>query len=42
LTSVVEADRLSELTVGTSVDLAVRPGALHLFDPQTEHRLPEV
>ncbi|MGY6498509.1 MAG: ABC transporter ATP-binding protein [Microcella sp.] len=41
LTSVVEADRLSELTVGTTVDLAVRPSALHLFDPQTEERLPE-
>ena len=41
LTSVVEADRLSELSVGTPVDLAVRKNAAHLFDPATEARLSE-
>lgn len=39
LTSVVEADRLSELSVGTPVDLAVRAHATHLFDPTSEERL---
>jgi len=39
LTSVVEADRLPDLTVGTPVELSVRAGAMHLFDPTTEARL---
>ncbi len=39
LTSVVEADRLSGLSVGTPVDLAVRGDAVHLFDPVSEARL---
>ncbi|ABM13429.1 MULTISPECIES: ABC transporter ATP-binding protein [Mycolicibacterium] len=39
LTSVVETSRLSGITEGTPVDLAVRPGATHFFDPATGSRL---
>ena len=39
LTSVVDAAGLSQLSVGTPVDLAVRATAAHLFDPITEARL---
>lgn len=39
LTSVVDADRLPALSTGTAVDLAVRAGAVHLFDPATENRI---
>lgn len=39
LTSVVDADRLSDLSTGIAVDLAVRPGAAHFFDPDTEDRI---
>ncbi len=38
LTSVVEAQRLSGITEGAAVGLAVRPGAAHVFDPQTGRR----
>ncbi|QZT64543.1 ABC transporter ATP-binding protein [Mycolicibacterium austroafricanum] len=39
LTSVVETSRLSGITEGTPVDLAVRPGATHFFDTATGSRL---
>ncbi|OAN37300.1 ABC transporter ATP-binding protein [Mycolicibacterium iranicum] len=39
LTSVVETARLTGITEGTSVDLAVRPGATHLFDTATGRRV---
>jgi multiple sugar transport system ATP-binding protein len=39
LTSVVETSRLAGITEGTGVDLAVRPGAIHLFDTKTGQRL---
>jgi multiple sugar transport system ATP-binding protein len=39
LTSVVEAQRLSGITEGATVALAVRPGAAHLFDAETGRRL---
>ncbi|EJZ07716.1 ABC transporter ATP-binding protein [Mycolicibacterium vaccae] len=39
LTSVVETSRLSGISEGTAVDLAVRPGATHLFDTTTGRRL---
>lgn len=39
LTSVVESSRLAGITEGTAVDLAVRPGATHVFDPTTGQRL---
>jgi multiple sugar transport system ATP-binding protein len=42
LTSVVDAAALAGLPVGASVDLSVRAGALHLFDPASEDRLPEL
>ncbi|RZT63922.1 carbohydrate ABC transporter ATP-binding protein (CUT1 family) [Microcella alkaliphila] len=42
LTSVVDAAALADLPVGALVDLSVRPGALHLFDPASENRLIEV
>lgn len=41
LTSVVDAAALAGLPVGATVDLSVRAGALHLFDPASENRLPE-
>lgn len=39
LTSVVETARLTGITEGTTVDLAVRPGATHLFDTATGRRI---
>ena len=39
LTSVVETARLSGITEGSSVDLAARPGATHLFDTHTGQRV---
>ncbi|MFB1297302.1 ABC transporter ATP-binding protein [Mycobacterium sp. pW049] len=39
LTSVVETARLTGITEGTAVDLAVRPGATHLFDSTTGRRI---
>jgi len=39
LTSVVETSRLSGIAEGTPVELAVRPGATHLFDATTGLRL---
>ncbi|BBX70602.1 ABC transporter ATP-binding protein [Mycolicibacterium psychrotolerans] len=41
LTSVVDTPRLAGITEGTPVDLAVRPGAGHPFDPTTGKRLAE-
>jgi multiple sugar transport system ATP-binding protein len=39
LTSVVESSRMSGITEGTKVALAVRPGAAHVFDAQTGQRI---
>lgn len=39
LTSVVETARLTGITEGTTVDLAVRPGGTHLFDTTTGRRI---
>ncbi|MDA2891072.1 sn-glycerol-3-phosphate ABC transporter ATP-binding protein UgpC [Mycolicibacterium sp. BiH015] len=39
LTSVVDTARLTGITEGTTVDLAVRPGATHLFDTATGRRI---
>lgn len=39
LTSVVEAQRLSGISEGATVALAVRPGAAHVFDAETGRRL---
>ena len=41
LTSVVDSARLAGITEGTAVDLAVRPGSGHPFDPATGRRLAE-
>ena len=35
LTSVVETARMSGITEGAPVVLSTRPGAVHVFDPQT-------
>ena len=39
VTSVVEASRLSGISEGSPVELAARPGALHLFDAQSGQRI---
>ncbi|MDG4669035.1 sn-glycerol-3-phosphate ABC transporter ATP-binding protein UgpC [Mycobacterium sp. 236(2023)] len=39
LTSVVETPRLAGISEGAPVDLAARPGAIHLFDPTTGRRV---
>jgi multiple sugar transport system ATP-binding protein len=41
LTSVVTTSELAAMSVGSEVELAVRPGAAHLFDSATGERLPE-
>ena len=38
LTSVVEASRLTGIEEGSQVELSIRRGAAHLFDPQTGQR----
>ena len=38
LTSVVEAGRLSGLGEGARVTVSARPGAVHVFDPETGQR----
>jgi multiple sugar transport system ATP-binding protein len=38
LTSVVEAGRLSRLGEGARVAVSARPGAVHVFDPETGQR----
>jgi multiple sugar transport system ATP-binding protein len=38
LTSVVEAGRLSGIDEGARVTLSARPGAIHVFDPETGQR----
>lgn len=38
LTSVVESARMSGITEGAAVSLSTRPGAAHVFDPQTGRR----
>ncbi|MBK0418781.1 sn-glycerol-3-phosphate ABC transporter ATP-binding protein UgpC [Leucobacter sp. CSA1] len=39
LRSVLEADALSGVGEGAEVELAIRPGSAHVFDPETEDRL---
>ncbi len=39
ITCVVDASRLTGISEGASVALSARPGAVHVFDPQTGRRL---